>query len=336
MLKEAILYKKLEDNKISCYLCSHRCQIPDGKFGICSVRQNKKGVLYTHAYREVVAANIDPIEKKPLFHFLPGSKSFSIATAGCNFRCGFCQNWRISQKTEFDKLGGGARDIAPEEVVALAKKSRCQSISYTYTEPTVFFEYAWEISRLAKKEGIKNVFVTNGYMTKEALEEIAPFLDAANVDLKSFRDSYYRKTCGASLEPVKESIKLMHQLKIWVEITTLIVPTLNDSKEELKGLADFIASVGIEIPWHISRFHPEYKVNDLESTPVETLKMAQAIGKKSGLRHVYLGNVPLEGENTYCYKCNELLIERYGFSILQQKINKSRCPKCDSVVEGVF
>lgn len=336
MLKEALLYKKLDDNKISCFLCNHHCKISDGNFGICLVRQNRKGVLYSHAYRNIVAANIDPIEKKPLFHFLPGSVSFSIATAGCNFRCGFCQNWQISQRQEFDKLGGGERDISPEEIVALASKSRCQSISYTYTEPTIFFEYALEISQLAKKEGIKNVFVTNGYMTKEALEMIQPYLDGANVDLKSFSDSFYRKTCGASLEPVKESIKLMHWMKIWVEITTLIIPTLNDSPEELTKLADFIASVGVGIPWHISRYHPEYKIDNLNLTPIETLKMAQAIGKKSGLRHVYLGNVPLEGENTYCYKCGELLIERHGFSILQQKIKNSRCPKCSSVIDGIF
>ncbi|MDP3142604.1 MAG: AmmeMemoRadiSam system radical SAM enzyme, partial [Candidatus Omnitrophota bacterium] len=214
MLKQALLYKQADKNRVSCFLCSHRCMIGDGKFGICAMRQNKKGVLYTSAYRDVVAANIDPIEKKPLFHFLPGSQSFSIATAGCNFRCGFCQNWQISQRKEFDHLGGVGRDISPEEIVALAKKSKCQSISYTYTEPTIFFEYALEIAQLAKKEGIKNIFVTNGYMTKEALEIISPFLDAANVDLKAFRESYYQKNCGARLEPVKESIRLMHQMKI--------------------------------------------------------------------------------------------------------------------------
>lgn len=336
MLKEALLYKKLEGNRVACFLCHHHCQIADGKFGICSVRQNKKGTLYTHAFAEVVAANIDPIEKKPLFHFLPGSASFSIATAGCNFRCGFCQNWQISQKSEYDKIGGTGQNLAPAEIVALAKKAKCQSISYTYTEPTIFFEYALEISQLAKKEGIRNVFVTNGYMTREALDEIQPFLDAANVDLKSFRDSYYRQTCGAKLEPVKESIRLMHQMNIWVEITTLIVPTLNDSKEELTELADFIASVGKEIPWHISRFYPQYKIETLEATPKETLKMAQAIGKNSGLRYVYLGNVPSEGENTYCYNCQELLVERYGFNVLQQKIKDSRCPKCSSIIDGIF
>lgn len=336
MFKEALLYKKSDKNRVSCFLCSHRCMIADGKFGICSMRQNKKGVLYTSAYRDVVAANIDPIEKKPLFHFFPGSQSFSIATAGCNFRCGFCQNWQISQRKEFDQLGGAGRDISPEEIVALAKKSKCQSISYTYTEPTIFFEYALEIAQLAKKEGIKNIFVTNGYMTKEALEMINPFLDAANVDLKAFRESYYQRNCGAKLEPVKESIRLMRQMKIWIEITTLIVPGLNDSKEELADLANFIASADKAIPWHISRFHPEYKIDNLPATPLETLEMAQAIGKKAALRYVYLGNVGLDDENTYCYHCNELLIERRGFSILQQKIKDSRCPKCSSVIDGIF
>ncbi|MFZ5800209.1 MAG: AmmeMemoRadiSam system radical SAM enzyme [Candidatus Omnitrophota bacterium] len=336
MLKEALFFKRLDDGRVECFLCSHRCRIADGKFGICRVRQNKAGVLYTQAYGEVVAANVDPIEKKPLFHFLPGSQSFSIAAAGCNFRCGFCQNWQISQKEGFDRLGGASNVLSPQQIVTLAKKSACKSISYTYTEPTIYFEYALETSKLAKEEGLKNNFVTNGYMTKEALETIQPYLDAANVDLKFFKEISYRKQCGASLSPVRESIVWMRQLGIWVEVTTLVIPTLNDSAEELNQIARFLAGVGAEIPWHISRFYPQYKLISLEPTPLKILKLAYEIGKKAGLRYVYLGNVPPEGENTYCYHCGELLIERHGFNILQQRIKDSRCPSCQSIIDGIF
>lgn len=336
MLKEALFFKRLVDGKVDCYLCSHHCRIADGKFGICQVRQNKAGALYTHAFGEVVAANVDPIEKKPLFHFLPGSQSFSIAAAGCNFRCGFCQNWQISQKQDFDHSGGASNALGPQQIVMLARKSSCKSISYTYTEPTIYFEYALEIAKLAKEGGLRNIFVTNGYMTKEALEIIAPYLDAANVDLKFFKESSYRKYCAASLAPVKETIVRMRQLGIWVEVTTLVVPSLNDSPDELERIAKFICGVGAQIPWHISRFYPQYKLTSLEPTPLKTLKTAYEIGKKAGLRYVYLGNVPPEGENTYCYHCGELLIERHGFSILKQNIKDSRCPACKSSIDGIF
>ncbi len=335
MLKEALLYKKLEEEKVSCYLCSHRCLIAEGDFGICLVRQNKKGTLYTHAYGRVIAAHIDPVEKKPLFHVMPGSMSFSIATIGCNFLCGFCQNWQISQKKEADKLGMVAQEMAPSEIVKLARKSGCESIAYTYTEPTIFFEYALEIAELARQEGLLNIFVTNGYMTKEALETIGPYLDAANVDLKFFKDESYQKVCAAKLSPVLESIKLMHKMGIWQEITTLVVPSLNESEEELKDIANFIASVGREIPWHVSRFHPDYKLQDQETTSLAALKLAEGIGKKAGLRYVYLGNAPLEGENTYCYNCHKLLIERYGFEVLQQKTKDSKCGYCFAGIDGL-
>lgn len=336
MLKEALLYKKLEAEKVSCNLCSHRCLIDEGKFGICGVRQNKKGTLYTSSYGSVIAAHIDPIEKKPLFQVMPGSMSFSIATVGCNFRCGFCQNWQISQKQEADRLAMVPQEMAPAEIVKLARKSGCESISYTYTEPTVFFEYALETAKLAKEEGLLNIFVTNGYMTKEALEMIRPYLDAANVDLKFFKDDSYKKVCAAKLSPVLEAIKLLHQMGIWQEITTLVVPKLNDSEEELKDIAAFIVSVGKEIPWHISRFHPDYKFENQQSTSVSTLKLAEAIGKKAGLRYVYLGNVPLEAENTYCYNCHKLLIKRYGFEVLHQGTKESKCNFCQTKIDGLY
>ncbi len=288
-----MLYKQDKNGKVHCHLCSHHCKIAESKFGICGVRQNIKSKLYTYVYGKVIAFHIDPIEKKPLYHFLPGTKSYSIATPGCNFRCGFCQNWQISQyKTHQNFLYNGL-EMSPEEIVKAAKQNNCQSIAYTYTEPTIFFEYAYDTAKLAKKQNLSNIFVTNGYMTKEAIETIAPYLDAANIDLKSFRDEYYKKICGARLKPVLETIKTMKEKNIWIEITTLIVPEQNDSKQELNDIAKFIAQIGKDIPWHISRFHPDYQFTEAEPTPIKTLKMAEEIGKQHGLQHIHIGNVLL-------------------------------------------
>ena len=291
MIKEAMLYEKLDGNNVHCYLCSHHCKISDGKFGFCGVRKNTGGALHTLVYGEVIAAHVDPIEKKPLYHFLPGSYSYSIATMGCNFRCGFCQNWEISQLSKEKNPDAGVFELKPEAIVREAKKHNCASISYTYTEPTIFFEYAYDTAKLARKEGLKNVFVTNGFMTKEAIEAIKPYLDAANVDLKFFKDSSYRSICKARLEPVLDSVRLMNKLGIWVEITTLVIPGLNDSDEELSGIAKFIALVDKDIPWHVSAFNPDYKFTDFPSTPVKTLQRAQKIGLAAGLKFVHLGNV---------------------------------------------
>ena len=334
MLKEALLYKKLSDNKVSCFLCSHRCLIADGQFGICQARQNKEGTLYTLTYGELCAANIDPIEKKPIFHMLPGSKSYSFAALGCNFRCGFCQNWQISQKKEADKLGIRVEPKSPEIIVSEALQHKCQSISYTYSEPTIFFEYALETAKLAKEKGLYNIFVTNGYMTPEALEMIKPYLDAANVDLKSFNDANYQKVCGGRLQPVLDTISLMRRLNIWVEVTTLVVPGFNDSAPELKNIAEFLSGAGKEIPWHISRFHPNYKITDGDPTPLTKLKEAYTIGKDAGLRYVYIGNV-LEEEKTYCYKCGQDLIARSGFSVIKNILKDGKCPDCNTVLDGL-
>ncbi len=340
-LKEAFLYKKLPEKKVSCFLCAHRCVISEGRFGLCRVRQNKEGELYTYAYGGVVAANIDPVEKKPLFHFLPGSKSFSIACAGCNFHCGFCQNWQISQKADADRLGIDSRQMTPEEIVRAALQSGCRSVSYTYTEPTIFFEYAYETARIAKEEGLLNIFVTNGFMTKEALEMIYPYLGAANVDLKFFKDESYRRVCGGSLPAVLDTIRLMRKLGVWVEVTTLIVPGENDSAEELKAIASFLAGVGKEIPWHISRFHPDYKMTDKDSTPLSSLKTAYKIGKEAGLRYVYVGNVQAgtelwPDEKTCCYKCQKSLISRIGFEVIENNLENGACPSCKTVLDGIF
>lgn len=345
MKKEAMLYEKTTGNKVLCLLCSHACEIADSKYGICGVRKNEKGKLFTHVYGEVIASHVDPIEKKPLFHFFPGTKTFSIATVGCNFNCGFCQNWQISQAAK--ALGESrGRELAPPEVAREAKKNNCKSISYTYTEPTIFFEYAYDTARLAKAEGLYNTFVTNGYMTEKALDTIKPYLDACNVDLKFFKDESYKKICKGSLEPVFRSIRHMKEIGIWVEITTLVVPGLNDSDKELKDIAQFIKSIGVGTPWHISRYHPDYQYRDPGPTPPATLQKAEAIGKAAGLKYIYLGNVAEEG-NTYCPKCEKLLIKRIGYKveILDQVHTKDkpgpglRCPSCSgcgTVTEGVW
>ncbi|HSB04170.1 MAG TPA: AmmeMemoRadiSam system radical SAM enzyme [Thermodesulfobacteriota bacterium] len=335
MLREALLYERLEGNKVRCFLCGHHCQISDGKFGICSVRENRGGTLYTHSYGKLIAQNIDPIEKKPLYHFLPGSSSFSIAVVGCNFQCGFCQNWQISQVKEARALGLRSEEVEPEEVVKQARRAGSKSISYTYTEPTIFFEYALETGQLAKKEGFYNAFVTNGYMTEEMIRMAHPWLDAANIDLKSFNDDYYRTVCKGRLAPVLKSIELMKKLNIWLEVTTLIVPGQNDSQEELKKIAEFLAGVDPSIPWHISRFYPQYKMEDLGSTPMKTMDEAYGIGKEAGLRYVYLGNVMGKGSNTHCYHCNLLLIERSGFAIHKYRVKEGKCPECQTPMDGM-
>ena len=335
-MKEAVLYKKLDNNQVSCYLCHHHCKISEQKFGFCGVRQNIAGVLYTHAFGKVIAAHIDPIEKKPFYHFLPGSFSFSIATIGCNFRCGFCQNWEISQNSFRDGTILGGADLSPQAIVKEALEKHCRSISYTYTEPTIFFEYALETAKLAKDRGLYNNFVTNGYMTKECLEMINPYLDAVNVDLKFFNCSSYKKICAASLEPVLDSIRLMHELGIWVEVTTLVVPGENDSQEELTGIARFIASVDKNIPWHISRFHPDYQFTDYPATSEATLKQARDIGFKAGLKFIYAGNVYGWGADTVCPACHELVVKREIFSILSYNIKAGKCIYCGAPIPGIF
>lgn len=335
---EACLYESLKENKVKCNLCSHRCVIKDGKRGKCGVRENRAGVLETLVYGRVIARHIDPIEKKPLFHFMPGTPSYSIATVGCNFKCMFCQNADIAQMPS-DHKGMIMGDYCkPEEIVQAAEEGNCKSIAYTYTEPTVYFEFAFDIAKLAHEKGIKNVFVTNGYMTSEALHMISPFLDAANVDLKAFTNSFYKEYCDGKIEPVKETLKLMKSLGVFLEVTTLIIPGLNDDSNELKELALFIAnSLGTDTPWHISRFHPTYKLADRPSTPVETLVRARETGIKAGLKYVYTGNVPGDsGEKTYCYNCGRILIDRWGFSINENFLQHGRCPECGAVIDGVW
>jgi pyruvate formate lyase activating enzyme len=331
--REAQFWHSL-DGEVKCELCHQQCRISLGKRGLCGVRQNQSGKLMTLVYGNLVAANVDPIEKKPLYHFLPGSQAYSIATVGCNFRCLHCQNADISQipKEKGTIIG---EFVPPKDVVETAKATGCQSIAYTYTEPTIFFEYAFDVAILAKESGLKNVFVSNGYIGDKAAEKIMPILDGINIDLKG-DDEFYKKVCGARIEPVKKNIKLMWDSGVWVEVTTLIIPGHNDSNETLKGLAEFLASVSTEMPWHVTAFYPMYKMSDVKSTSIEVIRKGVMIGKEAGLKYIYAGNVPSENENTVCRTCGETLIERVGYRIIRNSVTEAKCPKCGTTISGVW
>ena len=334
--REAMLYQKLDGQAVRCELCGHKCVISAGKYGLCRVRENVAGMLTSRNYGAVVAVNVDPIEKKPLFHFLPGSTSLSVAAAGCNFQCDFCQNWQISQAPRTGKIIGG-QAVSPRQIVTAARSYDCRSISYTYTEPTVFFELAHDTAKLAREEGLLNCFVSNGYMTPLAVETIAPVLDAINVDLKAFRDVTYRTIMKATLEPVLSCLRALVGAGVWVEVTTLVVPGMNDSAAELKDIARFIAGdLGPQVPWHVSRFHGDYKMTSVPATPLATLQLACEIGKEAGLHYVYCGNVPGVGEQTSCPRCNTLLVDRVGFAVRANHIRDGACPGCARVVEGIW
>lgn len=330
-----MLWEEAGEGRVRCKLCAHRCLIPPGGRGICGVRENRAGKLYSLVYGRLVSHALDPVEKKPLFHFLPGTETLSIAAVGCNFRCDFCQNHEISQfPQEHGRIVG--EEVESEEIVYAAKTTHARSISYTYTEPTIFFEFCCETGKLAVKDGLRNIFVTNGYMTPEALAEAKGWLHAANVDLKSFSEEFYRRFCGASLAPVLETIGRMWELGIWVEVTTLIIPGRNDSEEELRWVAEFLVGISPDIPWHVSRFVPAYRARDLPPTPRSTLRRAREIGLSAGLRFVYMGNVPGEGEDTPCPSCGKVLVRRLGFYVRQNHIQDGHCPHCGAVIPGVW
>ena len=334
-MKEAMFYEREPEGWVRCGLCRFRCLIAEGGLGICAVRENRGGTLYSLVYGKICAENVDPIEKKPLLHVMPGSRSYSIATVGCNFQCHHCQNYSISQVERDAPIRGEVR--TPREIVQRALDNNCSSISYTYTEPTIFFEFAYDTARLAREAGLKNIFVTNGYISREALATIAPFLDAANIDLKGFSDHFYRDFVHARLSEVLDSIIEYSKQGIWLELTTLIIPGLNDSEAELRGIAEFIvANLGIDTPWHVSRFYPTYRLTDTPRTPISTLRRVREIGIAAGLRYVYEGNVPDEGgETTCCPSCSTMLIKRCRFEIDTNRIRNGACPDCGADIAGL-
>ncbi len=334
-MREAVLYDRKESGAVKCHLCRHGCLIEDQKKGICGVRQNLAGTLYTLVYDKVISTNVDPIEKKPLFHFAPGSLSFSIATVGCNFRCSFCQNYSISQMPH-DRGRIAGESYTPVEIVSMALQAGCKSISYTYTEPTIFYELARDTMVEAKKHGLLNVFVTNGYMTRDMLDDARDLLDAANVDLKAFNDKFYTHYCKAKREGVMDTLAYMKELGTWVEVTTLLIPTLNDNLDEIRDMARFIrGSLGPGTPWHVSRFYPQYKEQDLPPTDVQEITRVSQIGLEEGLHYVYVGNVPGDpAEKTRCPGCSYLLVDRVGYTIRRNAIEDGSCPKCGYHIEG--
>ncbi len=354
-MKEARLYEKLKNNLIQCQACRWQCIIPEGQTGICGVRLNQNGKLYLTVYGQAVGLHLDPIEKKPLYHFLPGTEALSFGTVGCSFGCLFCQNYFQSQppreirslklpspkKIQLLKeiIEKESTPITPQEIVDLARKYHLPTIAYTYNEPTIFIEYAYDTAKLAHKYGIRNVFVSNGFESEKSLDYIAPYLDAINIDLKSFRSEFYRHIVKGKLEDVLENIKLVHQKGIHQEITTLIIPTLNDDPQELEEIAKFIAQIDPDIPWHVTAFYPAYKMTHLPPTPPEVLLKAWEIGKKSGLKYVYVGNIlDKEHSSTYCPKCHSLLIERNGWQTRIVNLNPltSKCQKCGYQIKGIW
>jgi pyruvate formate lyase activating enzyme len=336
-MREALFYDKLPEGFVKCALCRHRCLIAPGKRGICRVRENRAGTLVSLVYGKVIAEHIDPIEKKPLFHVLPGTSTYSIATVGCNFHCRHCQNHTIAQYEPGADGNVPGQQIPPDEIVKRAVQSGCRSVSYTYTEPTIFFEYALETARLATGAGLKNIFVTNGYITPEALDAIAPYLDAANIDLKGFSPDFYAKVVGGRVEEVLDCIRDYRRHGIWLEITTLVIPGENDDRSQLEGIASFIADeLGPDVPWHISRFFPQFRMMDRQATPPGSLSMAVDIGIRAGLRYIYEGNIAGGREDTICPGCGCPVLKRRGFRVLDIDMAQGKCHKCGWNTSGLW
>ena len=339
MRKEVYLSRPLGGNVVQCQACEHLCAIEPGAAGRCGVRRNMDGTLLLVVYGEPIAVHVDPIEKKPLFHFLPGSGALSFGTYGCNFRCAFCQNWQMSQNRKFDDQPDHVgQQATPEALVDACLRDQIPIIAYTYNEPTVFFEYTYDTAKLAREHNIKNVYVSNGYMTRNALDMIEPYLDGINVDLKAFTESFYREQCQGRLEPVKRNIDhIARETSIWIEVTTLLIPGLNDSEDELRAMAEWLAAVDPDMPWHISAFHPDYQMLNLPPTSQGSLARAYDIGKDAGLHHVYVGNIrDADRESTFCSHCNQALIRRHWFSSRETWREPGVCPQCNQPVAGIW
>ncbi|MFZ5585867.1 MAG: AmmeMemoRadiSam system radical SAM enzyme [Thermodesulfobacteriota bacterium] len=344
-MREAMLYEKLDQARVRCHLCAHGCLIRDGERGLCRVRENQGGALYSLVWGKPIAGNADPIEKKPLFHFLPGTRSYSIATLGCNFQCGFCQNWNISQhprQAQGEIPGGGPHGelVEPRAIVAEALGQGCASISYTYTEPTIYFEYARDCMDLAVQAGLRNVFVSNGYESAECVEACRGLLHAANIDLKAFRDGFYKTECKARLQPVLDTLAAMKAAGVWLEVTTLLIPGKNDDPVELKELTEYLArELSPDLPWHVSAYTPRYQYEQTgpPPTPLKSLEKAVEIGRQAGLRFVYAGNAPGHGsESTACPSCGRIVVGRRGFMVTGLDLNGGACPSCNRPIPGVW
>lgn len=333
---EAILYTTKHDRSVRCRLCAHGCCIPSGERGLCGVRENQDGVLRSLVFGRLVSREIDPIEKKPMYQFLPGSRAYSIATVGCNFACRNCQNHFISQypKLHEGRLIGDTASAA--DVVAEAVESGCRTVAYTYAEPTIAMEFYLDVMRAAREAGLANVWVSNGYFSKEAAELVIPLLDGINIDLKGISDDFYRQVVGANVRPVLDSIERVHEADVWVEVTTLVIPGLNDSDDALHWAAEAIAGISPAIPWHVSRFYPAFRMIERPATPVATLERALRIGRAAGLKYVYIGNVLGEGEDTHCPQCGAKVIDRTGYVVRSNRIRDGRCPDCGATVDGVW
>ncbi|MDR3013506.1 MAG: AmmeMemoRadiSam system radical SAM enzyme [Chitinispirillales bacterium] len=341
-MRESLLYEHAgnDDGTVICNLCAHRCRIASGEYGICGVRENSGKMLHTHVYGRAIAERADPIEKKPLYHFLPSSATYSIAALGCNFKCDFCQNWSISQmrglrSADMDTQGAAT---PPKTIIECALKQKCQSVSFTYTEPTVFFEYALDTAKLAKDAKLKTIFVSNGYMTPECLKMVAPYLSACNIDLKSFCDDFYREHCGASLKPVLESLKMIREMGVWLEVTTLVITDVNDSDKELGDIAGFIADeLGADVPWHVSKFYPQYRMGNHPATAIASIERAVQAGVRAGLKYVYAGNVDF-AQNTLCPSCRSAVIRRCGYTaeVCGLDVEAGTCQKCGAKISGIF
>jgi pyruvate formate lyase activating enzyme len=334
-LREVSFYKKLPDLKIECEICPKKCAIADLERGYCGNKENRKGTYYSLVYGKSCAAHIDPIEKKPLFHYLPATQALSIASVGCNFECKFCQNWRIAQ---YRPEQVESFDLPPEEVVSLALDRKCPTIAYTYTEPVVFYEYMYDTAQRARTKGVGSVMISNGYINEAPLVKLCTQLTGVKIDLKAFTENFYNDYCSGKLEPVLATLKTLKKTNIWYEIVVLLIPTLNDSMGEIRAMCQWIkAELGVTVPVHFSRFHPMYKIKNLPSTPVKTLEQARTIAQDIGLHYVYLGNVPgHEGENTYCPGCGNVLIRRAGFHIVQNTLKAGNCPRCGRAIPGVW
>lgn len=336
-VREAELYERMDNNWVRCVACGHRCKIGPGKDGICKVRYNKDGILYApHGY--VAGLQIDPIEKKPFFHALPGSNALSFGMLGCDYHCGYCQNWLTSQAIRDPVAGTPPNKMTPEALVGIALDHKIPVITSTYNEPLITSEWAVEVFKLARSYAIKCSYVSNGNGTPEVIEYIRPYIELYKIDLKSFRQKNYQQL-GGRLDTVLDTIRRLKHLDIWVEIVTLVIPGFNDSNEELKDIAGFLASVSPDIPWHVTAFHQDYKMTDPDPTPVATLMRAAEIGRAAGLHFVYAGNIPGrvgDNENTYCPSCNHLLIKRHGFTVLENNLAEGGCPQCSSIIPGVW